>query len=180
MEHAGKGKDSLQPRSYTGQESPFCLSCLRWLTGAKVTYFGLRLRRHLPGIISNQRSVQDCWGALAASALSGHSRMSQGLFSQATPSHTLPSKAQGEEETGNYSIRQSGSRFFGPNIKAYRDKNWNVLRGNKCCEVPPALGILLELFLSMWFSKSFPTVQGSCLLLLEHSRGAGGKQQLFH
>lgn len=93
MEHAGKGKDSLQPRSYTGQESPFCLSCLRWLPGAKVTYFGLRLRRHLPGIITNQRSVQDFWGVLAASALSGHSWMSQGLFSQATPSHALPSKA---------------------------------------------------------------------------------------
>lgn len=114
MDHAGKGKDSLQPRSHTGQESPFCLSCPWWLPGAKVTYFGLRLRRHLPGIISNQRSVQGFWGALAASALSGHSLMFQGLFSQAIPSHTLPSKSQVEEESGNYSIRQSGSHFFWP------------------------------------------------------------------
>lgn len=69
--------------------------------------------------------------------------MSQGLFSQTPPTQTLPSKAQGEEKTDNYNIRQSGSCFFGPSIKAYRDKNWNMLQGNKCCKVPAALGILL-------------------------------------
>lgn len=85
--------------------------------GAKVTYFGLRLRRHLPGEIIDR--VWDCRGALAASALSGRSPVSQ----VCSPSQTLSLKAQGEEETGNDSIRQSGSRFFGPKIKAYRDKS---------------------------------------------------------
>lgn len=127
-----------------GQESPFCLFYLRWLLGAKLTYFVFRLRKQLPGGIADH--AQDCRGALAASALSEHSPMSQGLFSQAPPSQTLPSKAQGEEESGNPNIRQSGSHFFGPNIKAYRDKNWNMLQGNKCCKVPATLGIL---FLSM-------------------------------
>lgn len=160
MEHAGKGQQSLQPKSHTGQESPFCLFYLRWLLGAKVTYFGLRLRRHLPGGITDH--AWDCRGALAASALSGHSPVSQGLFSQAPPSQTLPSKAQGEKETGNYSIRQSGSHFLASTLKLIEIKTRICCKGANAAKCHQ----LLAFYYNCLYPRGFKKLPNSPRILL--------------
>lgn len=145
MEPAGKGQQSLQPRS------PFCLFYLRWLIGAKVTYFGLRLRRHLPEGITDH--AWDCRGALTASALSGHSPVSQDLFSQAPPSQTLPPKAQGEEETGNYNIKQSGSHFLALTLKHTEIKTGICCKGTNAAKCHQLLAFCYNCFYPCGFKK---------------------------
>lgn len=171
MEHAGKRQQSLQPRSHTGQESPFCLSYLRWLSGAKVTYFELRLRRHLPGGITDH--ARGCWGTLAAFVLSGHSPVSQDLFSQSTPSHTSPSEAQGEEETGNYSIRQSGSRFLAPTLKLTEIKTGICCKGTNAAKCHQLLAFCCNCLYPCGFKKlpSSPGILSSAPGILPWSWG---------
>lgn len=134
-----------------GQECPFCLFYLRWLLGAKVIYFGFRLRKQLPGGITDH--AQDCRGALAASALSGHSPMSQALFSQAPPSQTLPSKAQGEEKTDSYNIRQSGSHFLAPALKLTKIKTEICCKGTNAAKCQQLLAFCCNCFYPCGFTK---------------------------
>lgn len=153
-----RGQQSLQPRSHPGQESPFCLFYLKWLLGAKVTYFGLRLRRHLPGGITD--CSWDCRGALAASALPGHSPMS---LCSTRPLQARLCLQKPRERTGSYSIRRSHFHILAPALKLTEIKTQLCCKGAKCHQ-------LLAFCCNSFYPRGFKKLLSSPRILFPATR----------